>query len=257
VYHALNPHPALSPIPNPNDPDACAEQSANETLYFQLLVQGVLAVLLPTEDLENDCLRTLVGDGIADLVLSQGVSAKVCEGWFVHETITKVAELTRDRLGPKTTGEEIEVEARSRLERFGLLSSKDEKERLHSSTHRQSVLSTLFWRILQYAYLLSLFVRFVISGLSQARYPPSRTRSGVSPDHVTKQAVASNSPSLSSAATSRAIRPVVEYRIFTLISTLLDLSTRMPWLAGAFAMCQYSLTSGPGRFGRTNSLLDK
>ena len=73
VYHALNPHPALSPIPNPNDPDACAEQSANETLYFQLLVQGVLAVLLPTEDLENDCLRTLVGDGIADLV-EDGVS---------------------------------------------------------------------------------------------------------------------------------------------------------------------------------------
>jgi hypothetical protein len=257
VYHALNPHPALSPIPNLDDPEACAEQSTNETLYFQLLVQGVLAVLLPTEDLDNDCLRTLVGDGIADLILGQGVSAKACEGWFVHDAITKVAELTRARLEPKANGEEIEVEARSRLELFGLLSSKDEKEKLHSSAHHQSVLSALFWRILQYAYLLSLFVRFVVSGLSQARYLPLRTRFGLSPDHVTKPVIASNSPSLSSATTSPALRPIVEYRVFTLISTVLDLSTRMPWLVGAFSMCQYLTTSGPGQFGRTNSLLDK
>jgi hypothetical protein len=257
VYHALNPHPALSPIPNLNDPDACAEQRTNETMYCQLLVQGVLAVLLPTEDLDNACLRTLVGDVIADLILGQGVSAKACEGWFVHDAITKVAELIRARLEPKATGQEIEGEARSRLERFGLLSSKDEKEQLHSSTKHQSVLSALFWRILQYAYLLSLFVRFVVSGLSQARYLPLRTRCGLSPDHVTKPIVASNTPSLSSATTSPALRPIVEYRVFTLISTLLDLSTRMPWLAGAFSMWQHFMTSGPRRFGRANSLLDK
>jgi PXA domain len=257
VYHALNPHPALSPIPDPNDPDACAEQSTNETLHRQLLVQGVLAVLLPTEDLDNTCLRTLVGDIIADLILCQGISAKACEGWFVHDAIAKVAEVIRARIEPKATSEEMEVEARSRLERFGLLSSKDEQEQLHSSTNHQSPLSGLFWRILQYAYLLSLFIRFVLSGLSQARYLPPRTWSGLSPDHVTKTVVASKSPSLASASELSTLRPIVEYRFFTLISTLLDLSTRMPWLAGALSMWQHFTTSGPGRFGRTNSLFDK
>lgn len=257
MYHALNPHPALSPIPDPTEPNVWLEQSSNERLYRQLLVQGVLAVLLPTEDLDNTCLRTLVADVIADLLLGQGISARACEGWFVHNAITKVAEMTRARLEPKATGEETEVEARSRLERFGLLSSKDSKNASHSSTSHQSVLIAVFWRILQHAYLLSLFARFVLSGLSQARYLPPRTRSGLSADHATKPVVAPKSPLSSSASPSSPLRAVVEYRLFTLISTLLDLSTRMPWLAGALSLCQHWTTSGPGRVGRTNSLFDK
>ena len=213
--------------------------------------------LLPTEDLDNTCLRTLVGDIVADLILGQGISAKACEGWFVHNAMTKVAEVIRAHLKPKATGEEIEVEARSRLERFGLLSSKDEKEQLHSPTKHQSLLGALFWRILQYGYLLSLFIRFVLSGLSQARYLPPRSRSGLSPDYVTKGEVASKSPSASSASLGSTHRPIVAYRLFTLISTLLDLSTRMPWLTGLLSICQHFTISGPGRFGRTDSLLDK
>jgi PXA domain len=257
VYHALNPHPALSPIPDPNASDACEEQSTNETLYRQLLVQGVLAVLLPTEDLDNTCLRTMVGDVIADLILGQGISAKACEGWFVHDAITRAAEVTRARIEPKATGEEIEVQARSRLEHFGLLSSKDEKEQLHSSANRQSSLSAFFWRILQYAYLLSLFIRFTLSGMSQARYLPPRSRSGLPPDVATKAVIASRSPSSTTAGGSSALRPTVEYRCFTLISTLLDLSTRMPWLAGFLSMCQHFTIAGPGHFGCTDSVFDK
>ena len=257
MYHGLNPHPALSPVPDPNTSETCAEQSTNETLYRQLLVQGVLAVLLPTEDLDNTCLRTLVGDVIADLILGQGISGKACEGWFVHDAVTKIAVVIRTRLEPKATGEEIEVEARSRLERFGLLSSKDEKEQLHSPTTHQSLLSALFWRILQYGYLLSLFIRFVLSGLSQARHLPPRLRSSLSPDHVAKEVVASNPPSPSSASQGSTLRPIVEYRLFALISTLLDLSTRMPWLAGSLSIWQHFTTCGPGRVGRTDSLLDK
>ena len=249
----MNPHPALSPIPDPNTPDACASQGANETLYRQLLAQGALAVLLPTEDLDNTCLRTLVGDVIAELILGQGISAKACEGWFVHNAITKIAEIVRARLEPKATGEEMEVEARSRLERFGLLSSKVEQEQIHSPTTHQSLLSALFWRILQYGYLLSLFIRFVLAGMSQARYLPSRSRSGLSSDHVTKRVIGPKSTSLPSTSA----RPIVEYRCFTLISTILDLSTRMPWLAGFFSMCQHLTIAGPGRLGRTDSLLDK
>jgi hypothetical protein len=257
VYHALNPHPALSPIPDLNTPDACASQGANETLYRQLLLQGALAVLLPTEDLDNACLRALLGDVIAELILGQGISAKACEGWFVHDAITKIAEIVRARLEPKATGEEIEVEARSRLERFGLLPSKNGQEQIHSSTTHQSLLSALLWRILQYGYLLSLFIRFVLAGMSQARYLPPRSRSGLSSDHVTKRVIGSKSTSLPSTSARPRLRPIVEYRCFTLISTLLDLSTRMPWLAGFFSMCQHFMIAGPGQLGRTDSLLDK
>jgi len=216
----------------------------------------MLAVLLPTEDLDNTCLRTLVGDVTADLILGQGISAKACEGWFVHDAITKVADVIRARLERKANGEEMEVHARSRLERFGLLSSKDEKEQLHSPAKHQSFLSALFWRILQYGYLLSLFIRFVLSGLSQARSLPQRSRPSLPPDYVTKGEVGSKSTS-SSASLGSTHRPIVSYRFFTLISTLLDPSTRMPWLTGFFSICQHFTISGPGSVGRTDSLLDK
>lgn len=260
LYHALNPHPALSPLPDTNDPESSAGQARNETLYRQLLVQGALAVLLPTEDLENSCLRTLVGDIIADLILGQGISARICEGWFVHNAITKTAEIVKARIEPKASGEEIEVEARSRLEHFGLLTPKDEDEKHDSPGGHQSLKSIIFWRLLQYGYLFSLIVRFVFTGMSHARYLPPRSQLShysLPPEDAARVDLASTPSSPISMGTDSRSRPVIEYRFFAFISTLLDLATRMPWLAGFLSMCQHFTIAGPGRVGRTDSLLDK
>ncbi|KAF3491648.1 uncharacterized protein GIQ15_01165 [Arthroderma uncinatum] len=89
VYHMLNPHPALSPVPGPGDEDAVKQQEA-ERVYRQLLAHGAMAVLLPTEDLQNVCLRTLVGDILADLLLGGVVGGKVAEGWFIWDAISNI-----------------------------------------------------------------------------------------------------------------------------------------------------------------------
>lgn len=88
LYHELNPHPGLSPVPDPTDPDTITAQCENEAVYRHLLANGTLAVLLPTEDLENSSLRTLLGDILADLILGNEVAGRICEGRFFWEIIT-------------------------------------------------------------------------------------------------------------------------------------------------------------------------
>ena len=85
IYHTLVPHPALTPVPRETDPSTILEQARNEESWRQLLVQGVLAVLLPTEDLENGCLRALVAEIFSDMILGNGVSGKACKPWLLWE----------------------------------------------------------------------------------------------------------------------------------------------------------------------------
>lgn len=266
IYHALNPHPALTPTPisinATKTEEQEREQAQNEALYRQLLVEGVLAVLLPTEDLNNTCLRTLVGDVIADLILGQGVSSKLCEGWFVYQTISKVAEIARARIEPKADGKEIEDTTRSRLEKFGLLSSADGTKSADLPRVHQSRLSSLFWRLLQYSYLGMVFVRFIVVGLLQARTAPPRfypsiLKSAPSSPSSTK-AFESRTPKRPwSPALPALRRPVTEYRSSTFLATLLDLSTRMPWLVGFCSLLQHMMMSGTGRIGEADGLLDR
>jgi hypothetical protein len=258
IYHTLNPHPALSPVADSDSSEPSLEQVQNEAIYRQLLVQGALAILLPTEDLENASLRTLVGDIVADLIFGQAVAEKVCEGWFLHEAITRVVEIIKARIEPRASGEELHQDTRSRLEQFGLLSNKATEVSRYSSKSRQSRPSAFFWQAMQWIYMGFIFVRFILVGMFHSRRLPARycdVRSSTSSPMRTK------SPSDRSGFTPMEARPsprpVLTYRIFQAISTLLDLSARMPWFASSFAFVENVLTSGAGRLGSTNSTLDK
>ena len=260
IYHELNPHPALSPNPTSNPSETSVEQVHNEAVYRQLLVQGMLAVLLPTEDLDNMSLRTLVGDLIADFILGQAISCKACEGWFMHQAITKVVEVVKAYAEPRGIGEEAGKDSRSRLEKYGLLPARVDVKVSDSSTTRQSRLTALFWTVLQYAYLATVLIRFVIVGLSHARFLPPRScvaesLAPLSPTRRWPAASALSSPSLK--AHTNAARPLLTYRVFGLCSTLMDLSIRKPWLVGGLSLCQLLITDGPGGLGSTDSLLDK
>jgi PXA domain len=260
IYHSLNPHPALSPIPDPEQPEACRCQAQNEAVYRQLLVQGALAVLLPSEDLQNAALRTLVSDIIADLILGQSISAKACEGWFLHETCIKIVEVIKARMEPKAQGKEIEHDKRSRLDKFGLLSPNDGDTPSHLSGNDQSLILALFWRVLQHAYLVFLVIRFVAVGLFRARSLPSRGSSLLSapPSPIAKRGGDPPTPSKSwSTLPSPPPRPILDYRLFALLSTLLDLSTCMPWLTGLLSLCKHGLLTGPRRLGAADSLLQR
>lgn len=241
IYQALNPHPGLSPVPDFFDGDSIAQQHENEAAYRQLLVNGTLAVLLPTEDLENTCLRTLLGDILADLILGGQVSGTVCEGWFLWGTITKLIEVYREN--PPDKIKRAQGRREDQLRKFGLLST-DEDER-RSGRKAQSQLSVWVWSVLQYAYITFIALRFIATGLFHVASSPSSAQSR-----------ASKGPS-TSVTTSTSSRPVFDYRLFSMLSELLGVPQRMPWLGGLLALTQHLLLAGPGRLGETYSVLDR
>ncbi|KIV80351.1 hypothetical protein, variant 1 [Exophiala sideris] len=256
IYHSLNPHPALDPSLPPT------EQQDYEAAYRQLLIQGALAVLLPTEDLANTCLRTLVTDIIADLILGQALAEKICQPWFLHGTVSKLVGIVTSRPSHAVDHEEFvhERDRQSRLEKFGLLSANLAVQEHHSLARHQSTLSVWFWGLLQYAYILYQSLRFLVVGMVHAHHLPHRVRH--------RQSVASTllsssqKPPLAASqsvpdAEGQSPRAVINYRVFSCISAVLDLSTRMPWLASSLAWWQYVLNAGPGGYGAANSTLDK
>ncbi|OAX83610.1 hypothetical protein ACJ72_02023 [Emergomyces africanus] len=259
IYHTLNPHPALSPVPDPSDNTTIAEQQKRETVYRQLLAQGVLAVLLPTEDLENVCLRTLVGDILADMILGELVSDKASEGAFIWEILTRLITTVKQDGHNNEKADHIPTSVqRSRLESFGLLAPKHGSCRSDSSGANQSNLSMLLWRILQYCYLTFVTIRFVLVGLFQVALssPPGSSHRLLSASSQPTLINPTYVPqSLSNAGSLR--RPVLQYRIFGMVSQLVNVSGRMPWLGGILALAQHAMVEGPGKFGDTGEIVDR
>lgn len=242
----------MSPVPDHSSEISITQQSKNEADYRQLLVQGALAVLLPTEDLENTCLRTLVADVLAEAVLGRSIGGRVCEGWFIWTSLTKLVEAVQAQVNPRATGEEIEVDTRSRLEKFGLLSERGDDTR-PSKHGRRSTFAEIFWRILQYGYLTIVAIRFVIVGVFTAVSEPRRS---------SWSAMAAADPPIATHAEAPAasLRPLLDFRVFSLLSALLDLSFRMPWLSGSLALLQHHLIASPLAFlrvGAVDGLLDQ
>ncbi|KAF7592571.1 hypothetical protein BBP40_012731 [Aspergillus hancockii] len=250
IYHALNPHPSLSPVPYSLDTETVTQQAENEASYRQLLVHGLLAVLLPTDDLENACLRSLVGDILADLIIGNQVSGRMCEGWFLWESVTKLLDVVGSRPSHEVDATTAVPHEQSQLQKFGLLSPKEESQRRQSSSRVQLRVPNWVWDILQLVYLVYVTLRFIVTGIFRvASTPVSSSSSFTTPTSHTDEASASCNPPLK--------RPVLDYRIFGMLSQLLDIPRRMPWMGGLLALLQYLILAGPGRLGEADSVLDR
>lgn len=269
VYHTLRPHPALSPVPIESDPTSELEQRKNEAAWRQLLVQGVLVVLLPTEDLENGCLRVLVAEIFAEMILGNGISGKACEGWLLWEGITRIAEvLQADTEKEASSNQRKPEQTKSRLERYGLLSSSVEKaaEPVKPSvpngrpSHEGLSVSGLFWLVVQYAFLACNAMRAVIIALATSSSLPPRSVTGVSVPSPMDQGRQSLPQKVDSAAFNShpaSKRPIVSMRLWSCTSGLLELDVRMPWLSGLVSLLHWGAVAGPGRVGDTDGVLDK
>lgn len=269
VYHTLRPHPALSPVPIESDPTSVLEQRQNEAAWRQLLVQGVLVVLLPTEDLENGCLRVLVAEIFAEMILGNGISDKACEGWLLWEGITRIAEvLQADTEKEASSNQRKPEQTKSRLERYGLLSSSVEKaaEPVKPSvpngrpSHEELSVSGLFWLVVQYAFLACNAMRAVIIALATSSSLPPRSVTGVSvpsPMDQGRQSLPQKVDSTAFDGHPASKRPIVSMRLWSCTSGLLELDVRMPWLSGLVSLLHWGAVAGPGRVGDTDGVLDK
>lgn len=268
VYHTLHPHPALSPVPTESVPSSIVEQRENESAWRQLLVQGVLTVLLPTEDLENGCLRALVAEIFAEMILGNSISGKVCEGWLLWEGITRIAEVLQKEEDSQSK-DMPQDQSLSRLERYGLLSTPAEGQNgspkpLSPSERRHEAppltVSGVFWAVVQYAFLACTAIRAVIICLATSSSLPPRSVTGAnvqSPVEANRQL---QLPQPSHPAARRqhvSKRPIVSMKLWGCASRLVELDLRMPWLSGLVSMVHWVVLFGPGRVGDADGVLDR
>ncbi|KUJ21056.1 uncharacterized protein LY89DRAFT_424384 [Mollisia scopiformis] len=263
IYHSLWPFPPLSTIPG-NEDQATKLQQENESAYRQLLVQGVLAVLLPTEDLENECLTALVGQVFSDMIIGGSIGGKVSEPWMLLDGITKIAEAIKAQL-PKSKAQ-VRVE-RSNSNLMGM--SPTHLNSLNGGNTRvwriKRSLQKTFWLILQYGFLAFTAVRFFIVTFATASSLPSRIgnttktiNAALSKDGVEAGGDMSNTETgLNSSQHTTSKQPIMKMKIWSCASSLLDLDVRMPWLSATISLLQWVAITGPGEIGNTDGMVDK
>lgn len=235
------------------------EQVQNEAAYRQLLVQGALAVLLPTEDLRNPCLRTIVSDVIADMILGTGIGGKASSSWLIWDGIAKTLSQSKNIVYQRHTNYQLKPNVKHRSENLQLSSTGRERQAPASlGILNTARISSRFWRILQFIYMVLIVLRYLMvglwsaSGIAVSNIKPVRNFQ-VCEDHVSPIVSNLEAPSLKSMNK----RPILTYSIFELISQLLELQSRVPLILGWLTLIRHHLVDGILHMGATGAILDK
>lgn len=247
IYHSLCPLPALSPVPRPGDPENVALQAANEAAYRQLLVHGFLAIMLPTEDLENGCLTALVGQILSELIIGNTVANRLSEPWLIWELLIIASRAVGQKSTTQNTG------------RLGKSSNRSSNTR-----GRRFSVYGLFWTSLQWCFLIVSFVRAAFAVvLTMGSLPPRSGRATspkqdkISRDETNQGPVMSTTGLADTDLPQPPATPVLAFRLWSAISNLAEMDVRMPWLCGASSMLQWIAVRGPGRIADVDGVLDR
>lgn len=244
AYHALCPLPPLSPVPRPDDPATISDQQENEAAYSQLLVQAVLAILLPTEDLENPTLTALVGQIFSELIIGNVIANKAAQPWLLYEAICIVA---RDLNEKKTKA----------------------KQRIVSGTHNPDLTLPpgkrgrwsargFFLAIIHIGILAITTIRVLVGTLvMSSSLPPRAIITEDATDTTGSQKEKATKRPASHAAQPLVKVPVLAFSLWPCIANLAQLSTRMPWASGVLSLLQHGVVHGPGRIADLNGPLDR
>ncbi|CAK7213772.1 hypothetical protein SCUCBS95973_001912 [Sporothrix curviconia] len=301
IYHALWPLPALSPVPprpsragadigaaskpaskpteegvaggssGGSDASLALEQAANEAAYRQLLVRGLLAVLLPTEDLDNECLTSLVGQIFSELLVGNVLANRMAEPWMMYEIVGLVAKIVREKMDGDDDKDPKQAARRKRRAAAKLLRESTKQGWLATTA------GPIFWSVLKIGFAIFASLRFLVTSITLSRSLPVRgivvrsESSSREPFKGTTDAkgngfldvnVAPSSASVYSIATSVAgtdepVVPVLAFSVWGTVSNILQLDVRMPWLYGGLSMLQWLAMAGPWRVAALNGPLDR
>ncbi|KAI1212974.1 PXA domain-containing protein [Annulohypoxylon truncatum] len=251
IYHSLWPLPALSPVPK-SESGSAQVQASNESEYRQLLVQGVLALLLPTEDLENECLTALVGQILSELVIGNLIVNKLSEPWLIWEILIMLTRLVRTK-GAVKASEPRDITPSINLKAdAGIVPPTTSKTSLH--------IQESFWTVIQWGFTIVNSIRLMISTLMLSRsLPPRSTPSFVrlakTPFDGDEE---SYHPPAASETPSQPVKiPIADFKIWSCAGNLLEIDARMPWMSGAFSMIQWGAIRGPGNLAGFDGMIDR
>lgn len=242
VYHALCPLPHLAPVPRADDPLTVSDQRENETLYRQFLVQGVLAILLPTEDLENPCLTALVGQIFSELIIGNVIANKASQPWLLYEGICITARVIHEKRAKAP--ETIDLIA----EPLDVVDPAVKQRRGWSA-------QAIFVSIIHLGILLVGMIRFIASTLVMTTSLEPR---GTFDDKkvVTDDAKIDNPPP-KTGIVSVTKAPIMTFRIWSCVGNLIEFGHRMPWLFGFLSLLQLGAVEGPGRIAGLDGPVDR
>ncbi|KAK8124640.1 uncharacterized protein PG998_000399 [Apiospora kogelbergensis] len=252
IYHSLCPLPALSPVPKRDDPKSLQSQADNETAYRQLLVQGVLALLLPTEDLENECLTSLVGQVFSELILGNLFINKLSEPWMLWEILIILTRLADQGNSSGTTGSK---RSDSTTGNSGPAMDLAPKRPWGSS------ISTAFWSLIQWGFLAVSLIRSFITTIAQSRSlpprpPPTAVRTLGSKNHVDDQKQYDSLAGYHFPETPVKV-PIAQFSLWSCLANLLEMDVRMPWLGATLSLLQWGAVRGPGTVAGYDGFIDR
>ena len=254
IYHSICPFPALSPVPHVESELAIEQQKENEAVYRQLLVQGVLAILLPTEDLENDCLTAIVGQIFSEMIMGGAIGGKASEPWLLWEGFTKVTEVIQEKLHNKSSAQVGHNRSPS--------SSADPANIVISGRSSKGwrigqSIQNAFWLVLQYIFLTLTAARFLVVTVASSTHLPSRVAPAMKLTGSVPLEGEAESPRLARSRVYPTKQPILKMKIWSCAAALIDLGIRMPWLSASISMLQWVAVTGPGEVGNTDGVVDK
>lgn len=248
VYHSILPLPFLSPVPRADDASSVKLQKENEATYRQLLVQAVLAILLPTEDLENPCLTALVEQIFSELIIGNVIAGKASQPWLLYEAIC-IAARSLDEQKARAKTRIVSGKAQPSLSLSGL---GQDAEKSPKWTAQGVFVLAIYLGI-----LLFNAVRFMVATLADSISLPPRTALHLDEeavDHVQNDKQPSPSPDTN---VTQAKIPVLAFKLWTCFGNLIELEERKPWLGGFISLLQTAAVNGPWRIAGLDGPLDR
>ncbi|KAK8021195.1 hypothetical protein PG990_006333 [Apiospora arundinis] len=252
IYHSLCPLPALSPVPKRDDPRGLQSQVDNEVAYRQLLVQGVLALLLPTEDLENECLTSLVGQIFSELIIGNLFINKLSEPWMLWEIMIILTRLADQGNSSGTAGSKKGA---------GNTGSNGTARGLAPKQPRGFSISRAFWSLIQWGFLAVSLIRAFITTIAQSRSlpprpPPTAVRTLGSKNHADGQKQYDSLADVRLPETPVKV-PIVQFSLWSCLANLLEVDVRMPWLGATLSLLQWGAVRGPGTVADYDGFIDR
>ncbi|KAK2590224.1 hypothetical protein QQS21_012100 [Conoideocrella luteorostrata] len=237
AYHTLWPLPPLSPVPMTGDPITTAKQLQNETAYRQLLVQAVLSILLPTDDLENPCLTTLAGQIFSELIIGNVIANKAAQPWLLFEAICMTERIVRET---RENGDE---------------STASPSLKSHGSNPRRRSVQGFFVSIIQFVMLFISSVRFAFNLITITSSLPTRAVAANDRKRPRSSLLRNEGPQKDPPAQKKV--PVLSFNAWSCLGSVIEIQARMPWLSGFLSLVQLGAIHGPGRFAKLDGALDR
>lgn len=241
AYHALWPMPPLSPVPDPEKPATSIEQQKNEAAYRQLLVQAVLAILLPTEDLENPCLTALVGQIFSELIIGNVIANKASQPWLLYEAICIGERVLREKK------DSAAAKPSSGTPALGSLN-------LHSKQGSRRSIQGFFVSIIQLVLVFVSSVRYIFNLVTMSSSLPARATIGT--DATLDVTIAKDGRRRGPQHAPTKV-PVLSFKAWSTAATLVELRSRKPWLSGFLSLLRLGAIHGPGGVAGLDSVLDR